>query len=113
MPILAIYVFLLANNAVISRLPMPLPNSDQAVVDMQKLTNYCLNPAHSDEQHKAYVFQSALRIELEHAVELRDALLQAVKNYDAVPGKSNRHGQKYVIDFPMTRFEKLAVVRSV
>jgi len=43
--------------------------------------------------------------------ELRDALLEAVKTYDAVPGKSNQHGQKYVIDFPMTRSEKHAVVR--
>ncbi|MBW4578518.1 MAG: hypothetical protein KME42_02970 [Tildeniella nuda ZEHNDER 1965/U140] len=91
---------------------MKLPNPDQAVIDMQKLTNYCLNPEHADGQHKAYVFQAALGIRLENAIELRDALLQAVKNDDAVPGKLNQHGQKYVIDFSMTRFEKLAVVRS-
>nr|WP_242033443.1 DUF6883 domain-containing protein [Phormidium sp. FACHB-592] len=89
-----------------------MPNPDQAVVDMQKLSDYCLNPKHSDGRHKAYVFQSALGIGLEQAIELRNALLQAVKNYDAVSGKSNQHGQKYVIDFPMSRFEKLAVVRS-
>jgi len=87
-----------------------LPNPDQTVVDMHKLTGYCLNPEHADGRHN--VFQSALGIGLEQAIELRNALLQAVKNYDAVPSKSNQHGQKYVIDFPMSRFEKLAVVRS-
>lgn len=91
---------------------MKLPNPDQAVVEMQKLTGYCLNPEHADGRHKAYVFQSALGIGLEQAIELRNALLQAVKNYDAVPSKANQHGRKYVIDFPLSRFEKLAVVRS-
>lgn len=91
---------------------MKLQNSDQAVIDMQKLIGYCLNAEHSDGQHKAYVFRSALGIGLEQAEDLRDALLQAVRTYDAVPSKSNQHGQKYIIDFLMTRFEKLAVVRS-
>lgn len=91
---------------------MRLPTPDLGVIDMQKLAGYCLNPEHSDGQHKAYVFQSALGIGLEHAEELRDALLQAVKAYEAVLGKSNQHGQKYIIDFPMTRLEKQAVIRS-
>lgn len=91
---------------------MKLPNFDRAVIDMQKLTGYCLDPEHSDGQHKAYVFQSALGIGLENAEVLRDELLRAVKSYDAVPGKSNQHGQKYIIDFSMTRLEKQAVIRS-
>jgi hypothetical protein len=91
---------------------MKLPNPDQAVIDMQKLTGYCLNSEHPDGQHKAYVFKSALGIEIEQAVELQNALLQAVKTYDAAPGKTNQQGQKYIIDFPMTRLGKLAVIRS-
>lgn len=91
---------------------MKLPNPEQAAIDMQKLIGYCLNPEHSDGQHKAYVFRSALGIGVEEVEELRDALLQAVRTYDAVPGKSNQYGQKYLIDFPMTRSEKQAVVRS-
>jgi len=91
---------------------MKLLNSDRAVIDMQKLTGYCLNPKHSDGQHKAHVFQVALGIGLEEKEELRDALLQAVKTDAAVPSKSNQHGQKYIIDFLMTRLEKEAVIRS-
>lgn len=44
--------------------------------------------------------------------ELREALLKAVRIYDAIPGKSNQHGHKYIIDFLMTRYEKEAVIRS-
>lgn len=91
---------------------MKLPNPNLAIIDMKKLTGYCLNPEHSDGQHKAYVFQSVLGIGLENAEELRDELLRAVKTYDAVPSKSNQHGQKYIIDFSITRLEKQAVVRS-
>jgi hypothetical protein len=91
---------------------MKLPNPDQAVVDMQKLTGYCLNPTHADGQHKAYVFQSALGLGQEDAEVLQGALLQAVRIYDAIPGKSNEQGQKYVIDFPMTVSVKQALVRS-
>ncbi|MBC7972844.1 MAG: hypothetical protein H7Z11_22430 [Verrucomicrobia bacterium] len=90
---------------------MKLPNADRAVIDMQKLTGYYLNPKHSDGQHKAHVFQVALGIGLEEE-ELRDALLQAVKTDAAVPSKLNQHGQKYIIDFLMTRLEKEAVIRS-
>lgn len=92
---------------------MKLPNSDLAFIDVQKLTGYCLNPEHSDGQHKAYVFQAALGIGLENVEELRDELLRVVRAYDAVLSKSNQHGQKYIIDFSMTRLEKQAVVRSV
>jgi hypothetical protein len=91
---------------------MKLPNPDQAVVDMQKLTGYCLNSTHADGQHKAYVFQSALGLGPENADVLREALLQAVQIHEAIPGKSNQQGQKYVIDFPMMVAAKQAQVRS-
>jgi hypothetical protein len=91
---------------------MKLPNPAQVVVDMQKLTGYCLNPIHSDGQHKAYVFQSVLGLGIEDAEILRDALLEAVKINDAVLGQSNAQGQKYVIDFSMTFRAKQAIVRS-
>lgn len=92
---------------------MKLPHPDQALIDVQKLTGYCLNLKHSDGQHKAHVFQSALGIGQEEAEELQDDLLQAAQTYDAIPSKSNQHGQKYVIDFPITRLDKQVIVRSV
>jgi hypothetical protein len=91
---------------------MKLPNPDQAIVDMQKLVGYCLNSDHSDGQHKAKVFRSALDLGIAEAEELQNALLQAVKLYDATPGKSNQQGQKYTIDFPLVRLDKRALIRS-
>jgi hypothetical protein len=91
---------------------MKLPNPDQAVVDMQKLIGYCLNLDHSDGQHKAKVFRAALDIGIAEAAELQSILLQSVKVYNAIPSKSNQQGQKYIIDFSITRLEKQTSVRS-
>jgi hypothetical protein len=37
-----------------------LPNPDDAVVDIRKLRDYCLNPAHPRGRNKARVFASVL-----------------------------------------------------
>jgi len=92
---------------------MKLPNPEKAVIPNQKLSGYCLNPDHADGKHKAYIFQAVLGIGLEEEEELRQALLDAIQNYEAVIDKSNQYGQKYTVDFPLTRNEKQATVRSV
>jgi hypothetical protein len=92
---------------------MKLPNPEQAIIDEEKLSGYCLNPRHSDGQHKARVFQSALGIGIDDADELRTALMQAIQTTDAVLDKRNPYGQKYRVDFLMVREDKQAMVRSV
>ncbi len=91
---------------------MKLPNPALTLIDDGKLTSYSLNPNHDEGKHKAIVFKSALDITLENLEELKTALLEAVKNYDAIPTKANAYGQKYIIDFPMTRNNKTAIIRS-
>lgn len=92
---------------------MKLLNPQNAIIDHQKLASYCLNPNHADGQHKARVFKSALNLDIDDVNELKAALLEAVKNHDAVPGNRNQYGQKYVIDFPMTRVGRTAIIHSV
>ncbi|MEM9275714.1 MAG: DUF6883 domain-containing protein [Cyanobacteria bacterium P01_F01_bin.143] len=92
---------------------MKLPNPNKAAVDDQKLASYCLNPNHGDGKHKARVFKSALNLDIDNVDELRAALEKAVAKYDAIPEKSNQYGQKYVIDFPLTRDAKTAMIHSV
>ncbi|MBW4480291.1 MAG: hypothetical protein KME54_26505 [Tolypothrix brevis GSE-NOS-MK-07-07A] len=92
---------------------MKLPNPERAIVEIDKIVGYCLNPEHPEGKHKARVFKSALDLDLNNAEELEVALLQAVANYDAIPGKSNPYGQKYIIDFTMTRSDKQAIIQSV
>lgn len=92
---------------------MKLPNADRAIIDIRKLSTYCLDLEHSDGQHKARVFRSALGIGLEDAEELRTALLEAILTSETVPTQQDRHGQRYVVDFLMVRLDKQALVRSV
>jgi len=90
-----------------------LPNPELALIPFEKLEGYSLNPNHSEGRHKATVFQSALGIGIEEAEELRSALRQALIIQDAIPTTQNPYGQKYQIDFDMTRLNKQAVIRSV
>jgi uncharacterized membrane protein YqaE (UPF0057 family) len=90
-----------------------LPNPENAIIDSEKLTGYCLNSGHPNGQHKAIVFKSALGLDLDNVEELQDALLQAVVTYDAVPAQRNSYGQKYIIDFLLTRLGKQAIIHSV
>jgi hypothetical protein len=55
---------------------MQLPNSDRAVVEIEKLRDYSLNPNHPVGKHKARAFKAALGITLEDAAWLRDRALE-------------------------------------
>lgn len=92
---------------------MKLPNPEKTFIDEQKLIGYSLNFNHNEGQHKARVFKSALNLTIDNLEELKTALFQAVKIYDAIPDKINPYGQKYIIDFPLTRENKTAIIHSV
>ena len=92
---------------------MKLPNPERAIIDDEKIAGYCLNPNHTDGKDKARVFKSALGLTINDANELKNTLLLAVKTYDAIPDKKNAYGQKYLIDFPLTRGNKTAIIHSV
>jgi hypothetical protein len=77
---------------------MLIPNAENAVADIRKLRDYCLNPLHDDGKHKARLF-AAVGITASDAETLRDALLQAVKTHDAQLGRRDVYGQRYIVDF--------------
>jgi hypothetical protein len=56
---------------------LKLPNGDHAVVDIVKLTDYCLSTVHPRGQHKARVFAASLGLTADQADLLREALLEA------------------------------------
>ena len=62
---------------------MNLPNAERAVVKLEKLTEYSLNPAHGKGGHKAHVFASALGITVKDAEWLRTELLRIAREGDA------------------------------
>ena len=91
---------------------MKLPNPDRAVVDIAKLRDYCLNPRHPRGRNKARVFAAVLGITAEKADLLRDALLQAALQSEAIPSEQDAHGQRYVVDFDLVGPSGRGTVRS-
>lgn len=81
-------------------------------MDLRKLRDYCLNPAHPRGRQKARVFASALDLGADDATELRDALLFAARSDKAYATERDEHGQRYILDFDMVRKEGTARVRS-
>ena len=90
-----------------------LPNSRGAILDIRKIDDYCLNTAHPRGRHKARVFRESLDIERGDAAWLRDCLLDATRNNDAVELVTDAFGRRWRIDVELTRHEKRAVIRSI
>lgn len=91
---------------------MLLPNGSQAIVDIRKLRDYCLNPDNPRGAPKARVFSRALGITRANADELRHKLLEAAAMVDAQEAELDLYGQRYTIDFEMMTESGAAVVRS-
>jgi hypothetical protein len=81
---------------------MLIPNANNAIVDIRKLRDYCLNLEHNDGKHKARLFSSILGMKAENAEELRLILLEIIKTHKAKLGRSDRFGQRYTVDFEIT-----------
>lgn len=91
---------------------MKLPNAERAVVEIEKLLTYSLNPEHEVGKHKALVFKSTLGITLEDAEWLRETILRQVVGAEAARGPASPFGEKYVVDMEVTRGDRSAVVRT-
>ena len=91
---------------------MRLPNGKNAVVDIAKLRDYCLNEQHPRGRHKARVFATTLGLTAADADLLRQALLRAAVEGDAMAGERDDYGQRYVLDFELTGPRGKATVRS-
>jgi hypothetical protein len=91
---------------------MKLPNGDRAVVDVVKLTEYCLNPDHPRGKHKARVFLAACGFSPDHAELMRDQFLEAALHEDAVSVPPNSHGRRYVVECLLTGPSGQACVRT-
>lgn len=91
---------------------MKLPTGESAIVDLAKLRDYCLNPAHPRGRHKARVFTSTLGLRPADAGFLREELLRAAREGSATPGGGDEYGERYTVDFELTRGDRQATVRS-
>ena len=90
---------------------MKMPDGGAAIVDLQKLTGYCLNPEHPRGKHKARVF-ATLVFTAENADELRAALVMAAVSGDVQPAASDQFGDRYLLEFEIEGPRGKGIVRS-
>jgi hypothetical protein len=90
-----------------------ISNADKAFVDIRKLRDYSLNPAHRVGKHKARLFASLLGMKIDDAEEFRDLLLNIARTHDAEMQEKDEHGQRYRIDCIVSWHENQTLARSV
>jgi hypothetical protein len=90
-----------------------LPNRDQAVLDIRKIEDYCLSPAHPRGRHKARVFRESLDLQRGDAGWLRGALLEAARSSEAAQITTDKWGAHWRLDASIRRHDKRAVVRTI
>ncbi|MBD2609913.1 MAG: hypothetical protein FWK04_30370 [Nostoc sp. GBBB01] len=91
---------------------MKLPNFELAFIDRNKLQNYSLNAQHNRGKHKARLFAAILDLGSDDAEILQLLIQDAIQNYEAVPSLLDEYGQRYIVDFPITRNQNTANIRT-
>ena len=86
---------------------MKLPNGVHAVVEISKLRDYCLDPQHPRGRHKTRVFAVTFGLTQADAPFLRDELLRAAREVDAVPAEADQYGERLTVDFELSRNNRL------
>jgi hypothetical protein len=89
-----------------------LPNSDKAIIPLEKFAEYALNPKHPSGRHKARVFQAALGLTIDDAEYLQEIIQEIVQTHDAIPEDAITYGKRYVIDFKLSTNVGSALIRT-
>ncbi len=77
---------------------MKLPNAQNAIVDLEKLTDYLLNPDHPRGKHKERVLEATCGITAAHANLLQRELMEAANHGDAMPTRTDIYGRRFVVE---------------
>ena len=92
---------------------MNLPNADGVKIEMEKITDYLLNPLHPDAAGKAAFF-SAMGFRVGEWEGLANTLRQVAVDGPVVTKVDSLHGTKYVVDGRITTpIGKTVFVRTV
>lgn len=91
---------------------MKLPNAENAIVDIAKIRDYCLNPDHPEGKHKARVFLNKLGVTKSDAEHLRQLILEGILVADAKEESSITYGRRFVVDLSISWAQDTAVVRT-
>ena len=89
-----------------------LPNTETVILDIRKVSDYCLDPAHRRGRNKARLFRAALGITKDDAEWLRSAILDAIAREEALQEERDQFGARWRVDVRLARQGKEAVVRT-
>jgi hypothetical protein len=87
-----------------------LKNHAKAFINLEKLTEYCLNEFHPHGKDKATVFKSVLGIGESEAELLRNAILKGILENDCVAKEQDEYGERFSVKIKINIFQKEAVV---
>lgn len=92
---------------------MKLPNGASAIVDIEKLRDYCLSAQHPEGRHKARVFLSALGITSADAEKLRQILISSAATCKEVSmTDADKYGCRYSFDLALKWGSREALLRT-
>jgi hypothetical protein len=91
---------------------MTLPNASSAVIEIEKLRDYCLNLDHARGKHKARVLRAALGITEDDSELFRRKILEGVGNGHCEEGESDDYGTRYSVEMSIEMNEMQATVRT-
>lgn len=87
-----------------------LPNSENAHIAIEKLTEYCLNEFHPSGKYKANAFRLALGITIKDADILKDIILGKLSNSQCEEKTIDEFGKRYAVKMKIRIFDKQADV---
>jgi hypothetical protein len=90
-----------------------LPNSEQTVLDIRKIEDYCLNSEHPRGRHKARLFRESIGLARNDSAWLRLELLGAVRTADAILLGADQFGARWRVDVVVSRHGRSAMVRTI
>jgi len=91
---------------------MKIPNSENAIVQIEKIRDYCLNEEHPRGKHKARVFKARLGLERKHADMVKTIILDLIKKNEAKKTSKDEFGVRYCSDLEIKINNKRAVIRT-
>lgn len=91
---------------------MKLPGGEHAIVDLRKLSGYCLSPTHPEGRHKARRFREVLGLTEQDGGVLADWLRRIAVTVEAREATTDRFGRRFFIDAEMAHNGRVARVRS-
>jgi len=90
-----------------------LPSGDHAILDVRRIEDCCLVPAHPRDRHKERVFRESLGLKRSDSSWLSTQLLEAAHSGEAFQMGTDNWGTQWRIDVSIRRQNKAAVVRTV